>query len=181
MSCGIAITNKTPILYGLVGFLGFDYILSQMFYGIEVNVCGVKGGYEWKLRDKAHWVNKKEKNNKNKMYIFLFIANRDGLLFGEGAGTINHNRVNCWPPTTRSPMWNFILHCSTRYDCHEETPRSAFIQFIAKKGYQSRYTLYRPKQRQHPVSKLAAEINTIVNVVFTLPYFNLPILYLWNC
>lgn len=123
----------------------------------------------------------KRKNNKNKMYIFLFIANRDGLLFGEGAGTINHNRVNCWPPTTCSPMWNFILHCSTRYDCHEETPRSAFIQFIAKKGCQSRYTLYRLKQRQHPVSILAAEINTIINVVFTLPYFNLSILYLWNC
>lgn len=40
---GIGKTNKTPIIYGLVGFLGFDYILSQMFYGAKVNLCVCEG------------------------------------------------------------------------------------------------------------------------------------------
>lgn len=72
-----------------------------------------------------------------------------------GAGTINHNRVNCWCPpshlpnlttTSSSPMWKFILlHCVFRLDDMTVMKRdtSAFIllQFIAKKGCQSRNAL----------------------------------------
>jgi len=79
-----------------------------MFYGAEVNVCVVKG--EGWIRMKASRQSALGKQKiKIKMYIiFLFIANRDGLQsFGEGAGAINHNRVNCGPlplQYTDSPM-----------------------------------------------------------------------------
>lgn len=80
-----------------MGFLSFDYILSQMFYDAEVNVCTVKGEGWIRMKASRQSILGKQKKNKIKMYIiFLFIANRDGLKsFGEGAGAINHNRVNC--------------------------------------------------------------------------------------
>jgi len=89
-----------------------------MFYGAEVNVRALWGEGWLRMKASRQSALGKQREKKNKritkikikrekyICIFLFIANRDGLLFGKGAGTINHNRVNCWPAdcTTGSPM-----------------------------------------------------------------------------
>lgn len=92
------------------------------------------------------------------------------------------------PPLSRtgSPMWNFILHCLTRWLSRRDT--SAFIQFTAKKGCQSRYARYILKQRQHPAPSIllyerwGAQINTIINVIILLSgnCLCISVLY-WDC
>lgn len=47
--------------------------------------------------------------------------------FGEGAGTINHNQVNCWPPTATARLYEILYSIVWLDDCHEETPRLLHI------------------------------------------------------
>jgi hypothetical protein len=132
--CGIGKVNKTPIIYGLVGFLGFDYILSQMFYGTKVNLCvwGVKGGYEWKPRDKACWVNKKKK--KKCIYFYLLLIGMDCCLAREpGPLIITKLTVALTPPYSQNGLAYVKLYIAL------------FDSMTVTKRHLGFYTVYREK------------------------------------
>lgn len=141
----LAYYNKyNTILHGLVRFLGFDYILSQMFLWCPRLTCARVRGEGW-IRMKASRQSVLGKQNKKKkiteMYIFLFIANRDGLqrCLARGLGPLIITELTvALPPlhpcaiATSSPMWNFIFHCSTRWLSWRDTS-AAFIRFMREK------------------------------------------------
>jgi len=152
-----------------------------MFYGAEVNVCMVKG--EGWIRMKASRQSALGKQKKKMYIIFLFIANRDGLKsFGEGAGAINHNRVNCGPlPPYRLACVKFYI---ALFDSMTVTKRHlGFYTVYCEKGmsvtlYIPIYTLQTNAATPTPVS-IGTEVNTIINVYFFYHYNC--ILYMDTC